>query len=201
MTEHTAIRSSSQRGFNLIELSVVVTIISVMVATAMPSYNQVTHGYRLRNDADNLMGLITLARMRAASKFARSRVTCDTTTNTCTISSKQPSDSSWPSTANEPQKIVLSQGISFAIPTGTTTGAGGQSGITPAQGTTGQTNPYYVEFSSRGLPIDDSGNPVNNYAFYLQDQQYGTATAVAMDYSGQAKVYNRTSSAYSVRQE
>lgn len=190
-----------QTGFSILELLVVIAIIFVMVASAVPTYNQTIHAYQIRNDSDNLMGLLMLARLRAASEFARARVTCDSTTGTCSLSTKQISVANWPSTPNEIQKVILSRGVAFAIPTGATSGAGGQSTTSPAQGTTGQANPYFIEFNSRGLPIDDSGNPVGTYAIYITDQQYGTSAAVAVDYSGKAQVYNLQIHAYSLRQE
>lgn len=187
-----------RRGFSVLELMVVVAIILIMVAVAIPGYLRILQTYRVRSDADSIMGLITVARMRAASDFARTVVQCDTTTNTCTLSAKQftAGTPSWPTTASEPQKVVLSQGITFAIPSGVGVGVGGQSG-TPTQGNSGQSNPFKIYFNSRGQPIKDSdGTAVPDYALYLKDSKYNYSAAVAIDISGRTLVYSFSGSNY-----
>jgi Tfp pilus assembly protein FimT len=186
----------SQSGFSVLELLLVVAVIVTMLAFAIPSYNQVSHGYAIRNDADNVAGLLTQARMRAASTFARARVTCDTTTKKCTLSTKK-INGAW---TNDPQVVTLSKNVAFGIPSGTTNGVGNQTAA--VQGSTGQTNPYYVEFNSRGQPIDDTtGNAASTYGLYITDSSYKLSAGIGVDWSGKSSVYLVQKNAYTLVKE
>lgn len=187
--------TTSMRGFTLIESLIVVAVILILTAIALPIYNQFIRSYRIRNDANNIMGILNLARMRAVSNFARARVYCDTTRGLCTLSLRR-YGSAWPDVGSptENQVVLLSGGVSLAVPSGVTSGAGNQTA--PAQGGPGQSNPYYIEFNSRGLPIEDSGGSlVANYGFYLKDTQ-GTSLAVQVDTSGRPLIYSLQGSRY-----
>jgi hypothetical protein len=86
------------------------------------------------------------------------------------------------------QTLILSRGISFAIPLRSVSGAGGQSGVVPYQGSPAQSISYAVIFNSRGLPIANDGTPVSDYALYLAGPN-NTTLAVAVDASGRPAVY------------
>src|SRR5581483_11797587 len=144
-------RVKAQAGFTLLEVLVVLVIASILTVLAIPSYSAYTKTYRIRKDADSIASLANLARMRAASDFARVQVSCSSSTNMCSLLV-------WPygassGTAESAQTVVLSTGVSFGIPTGVTAGAGGQSGETPYQGSRVQTVANSMFFNSRGQPI------------------------------------------------
>lgn len=54
-----------QRGFSLVEMVVVVSILLVVAAIAVPSMMEAMYDMRLRNSANNLAGLMQQARMMA----------------------------------------------------------------------------------------------------------------------------------------
>ncbi|MGA3212172.1 MAG: prepilin-type N-terminal cleavage/methylation domain-containing protein [Terriglobales bacterium] len=194
-------RFSSQHGFKLIELMIVVSVILLFLAICMPNFFGVSHTYNIRSSADSLAGLISVARMTAAQNYSRTRVSCSSTTSTCTLFTES-FGGTWPATANGMQAVALAHHVSLAIPTAATTGAGGQSSGAPAQGTTGQTNPYYIEFNSRGMAISDStGTAVSTYAFYLDDSTYNVSMAVAVDLSGRVTEYMQSGSSYTAVQQ
>lgn len=180
--------SNRQSGFSLVELMIVMLVGTVVTLLALPNFSSLTNTYRIRKDADSIASLANMARMRAASDFARAQVACDTTNRTCSISV-------WPygassGTAEMQQTVVLSAGVSFGIPSGITAGAGGQSGAAPYQGSRVQTISNSVFFNSRGQPIanDTVGTPVTDYAIYLLGKD-GSAMAVGVDASGRPMVY------------
>jgi hypothetical protein len=97
------------------------------------------------------------------------------------------------SAVTEPLQKLLSSGVSFVSSFGTgapTVGAGNQS--TPTQNLT-------MNFNSRGLPVDSSGNLITNYALYLTSTD-GRYYAVALQANGQPVVYNWESSAWVLTQ-
>lgn len=183
-----------EAGFTLLELLVVVVIGTILTVLAIPSYSALTATYRIRKDADSIASLANMARMRAASDFARAQLSCSTSTSSCSLLI-------WPygassGTAETQQTVVLSSGVSFGIPSGITAGAGGQSGEVPYQGSRVQTIANSMFFNSRGQPIANNtvGTATTDFAIYLLGKD-GASMAVAVDASGRPVVYqlNKTS--------
>lgn len=184
----------TQRGFSLVQLLVVIAIMIVVAAVATPSFINVTRPMRLRDDAHALANLITMARMRASTQFAHTKVSCVTnvTPAYCQMMSYGFNGASW---INEPQIIYLSQGVSFGIPATITTNVLNQSvayqGDAAENTPTATTNPILL-FNSRGLPIDPTGattNPAYDYALYLQDA-VNNYYAVTVTQTGHPTLYS-----------
>jgi prepilin-type N-terminal cleavage/methylation domain-containing protein len=198
-------RFAGNRGFSLLELMLVAAIIIVVLAIALPNLTVHDRNYRLRNDCNNIANLFTLARMHASAEFARVKVTCDSTTKSCTYQTYQytpPSSSTLLTNETNNTKVILSNGVSFDGLSGLSNGAGGQDGGNPAQGLPGQSNPYTIWFNSRGMPIDgNTGSLVTNYAFYLIDQPNNLTMAIAPDINGRPIIYNLNGSEWTVVQE
>jgi Tfp pilus assembly protein FimT len=193
--------ASRQQGFKSLELMIVVAIILLFLAICLPSFFGVTHTYNIRSSADEIAGMLSVARMTAARNYSRTRVSCSSTTSTCTLFTES-FGGSWPTTANGMQAVALAHGVSLAIPSGAATGAGGQSSAAPIEGSTSQTNPYYIEFNSRGMAISDStGTAFSGYAFYLNDSQYNVSMAVAVDNSGGITEYMHSGTGYTAIQQ
>lgn len=182
---------SRASGFTMIEMVVVVAIILVVSAMAIPSFMNASRPYKIRNDANALSGLINVARMRATSEVAHVQVVCYTTTapNYCKLqSSVYPNATTW---VDESQKVYLSAGVSFGIPGGSAT-VPNQSGTGAYQGDAAQgvsTTPAVV-FNSRGWPVDatSGATPTWDYALYLHDTS-NRYMAVAVGLTGQTAVY------------
>jgi prepilin-type N-terminal cleavage/methylation domain-containing protein len=202
-------RRRGRPGFSLLELMIVVAIILVILGFAIPSGINLVHSYAIRNDANSIMGLMANARMRAAADFARTKVECNSTTGGCAIKvatytaaqadPNTPAATDYVADKQAVTIVYLSKGVSLAIPSGATTGVGGQSTTTPKQSTANGTNPcsanpYCVFFNSRGLPVNNSGTLVTDYAFYLSDSKYNLGMAIGMDITGKATLYRFNSS-------
>lgn len=192
-------RMHKQIGFSIVELLVVLAIVSIMAAFAIPTLSGLQQ-YRVQNDARSISGQITQARMRASAYFARAEILCTTSTRTCVIETEKNGDTAF--TTETTSTIVLSAGVSFAIPSGVTVGVGGQSSATPTQGSTSVTPPFgtiAVTFNSRGLPVNRSttttSSLVTDYAIYLKDTK-SQSFAIAVDASGTPSIYRLNGSTY-----
>jgi len=184
-----------QCGFSLVELMVVVAIVILVAGIAVPALLNSSRPMRLRNDAQALASLITMARMRASTEFAHVEVACTTnvTPAYCILeSSPFPNPSSF-TVGSELQKVYLSTGVSFGIPPVINTTVTNQSvayqGDAAQNTPTVTTNPV-IPFNSRGLPVDalTGSTPTWDYAFYLKDTT-GNYYAVSVNQTGHPSLY------------
>jgi Tfp pilus assembly protein FimT len=173
-------QAHASRGYSLVELVIVIFIVIIMAGIAIPKVVGVTQNARMANDIRSIYSQIFLARMRAASAGARSRLNFNTTANTYQI--EVLTGGTWTIYGGT---INLGTGDTFGYGT-ITTPAGQQSSIA-------QTTPIY--FNSRGMATDSSGNATANSAIYLTNirSQYA---AVAVSIAGQPTSYTYTGSAW-----
>jgi prepilin-type N-terminal cleavage/methylation domain-containing protein len=68
------LRKSKQRGFSLLELLVVIVIMGILAAMAIPNFLRLQRNARLNGDAHGLSEALSIAKMRAAANFTESRV-------------------------------------------------------------------------------------------------------------------------------
>lgn len=205
-----------QRGFSLVQMLVVVSIVCLVSGIAAPIFLNSARPMRLRNDAHALANLITMARMRASTEFAHVEVYCTPSPTSgpayCQLKSLGFNVTNLPANwVNEPQTVYLSENVSFGIPptintpvlnqpTGTcpfgsaSAYQGDAQQYTPCA-TANTTNPVIV-FNSRGMPVDPTGSTGNNgtvvtpdYALYLKDTT-NNYYAVSVNYTGHPTLYS-----------
>lgn len=195
-TRHWLHSGHRENGFSLVELLITIVVIAIIIAVAAPNLISFNRTYKIRNDADRLASLVSLARMRSVGTFARVQVSCSSTTSLCNLLSKPYTATVWTADANQ-QSVNLSTGVTFGIPSGVTTGVGGQSSVAPYQGSKAQAISYAMIFNSRGLPIVDNtaGTAVSDYALYLVGPN-NSAMAVSADASGKSAVYTLQGSSW-----
>jgi prepilin-type N-terminal cleavage/methylation domain-containing protein len=176
----TGLERRAQRGFSMIELSIVVLILGILAAMVVPNILTTTQTTRMASDLRSISAQISLARMRAASQASKSRLNFDLSANTYQI--EVWNGSSW-----------VIYGAVSSLGTGDTFGFG--SVTTPAgqQSTIAQTSPIY--FNSRGIATDSSGTPIGTSAIYFGNSraQYG---ALAVSIAGQPTAYTYSGSAW-----
>jgi Tfp pilus assembly protein FimT len=165
----------AKSGFSLIELMAVMATSFLILIIAVPYFTNFTQNYRLIGDARGIAAQLALARMRAASAGAKTRLNFNLTANTYQIEV-------WSSSAGayqvEGAVQTLSQNITFGY--GSIALAAGQ------QSTIGQTSPIY--FNSRGICTDSSGSPTPNSAIYIGNTK-GAYAAVSASVAGQPAAY------------
>jgi prepilin-type N-terminal cleavage/methylation domain-containing protein len=67
-------RKKCAAGFSLLEVLVVIAVMSVVAAMAIPTWLRMQKNARLNGDAHNISSTLSVAKMRAAANFTESRV-------------------------------------------------------------------------------------------------------------------------------
>ena len=170
---------NSPYGFSLIELLLVVGIITVISAVAVPMMANTVANLRLNGDSRSLAGAVAVTKLRAASNFSQARLFVDLNGRSYHIETWQKATGNW---VAEGGSTTLSSGVSFGfggVATAPGGGAPAQSAACVAAVTgTAIANTACVLFNSRGIPVAPLGIPPNvgaptANAVYLKD-----ATAV-----------------------
>jgi type II secretory pathway pseudopilin PulG len=173
-----------QRGVSLIELVIVVALVFIIGAFAVPTYLSTVRNSRTNGDSRDVAGEILLAKMRGSANFTQSRVYFDAAAQTFRIETWDKTNSCWkaegaPDCATKPAQ-PLSQGVSLGFGSLSTPPPGTQATIaeppaclddttTPGSGSA-IANTSCIPFNSRGIPINPAtGSPAGNYAVYITD--------------------------------
>lgn len=162
-------------GFSLLETLGVLTVLVVVLAMALLPFERLLSGYRLGNDARALAGQINLARMRAMADFTQTRLVIDPLANSYHLE-----------VYNRQTGAFERVGASYSLSAGNSFGWGAVSGPAGEQHVLQQSS--YALFNSRGIPLDGSGVPTTETAFYLTDNQ-GTSWAVSVSAAGQVALW------------
>jgi len=181
-----------QRGFSLIELMMVVAIMGVLAAIAIPMSNNSIRYIKVSGDARDLSNAIAVTKMRAAAKFTHARLYVDLTgrsyyiqTYTKTATTACPTVNAWCTeggTNSLASTVSFGYGSTPAAPLNTQTPIGQATNcMTTAATPVAVANTACVIFNSRGIPISDigNGNPTNNDAIYVTDGTSVYAITVA----------------------
>ena len=159
----------------------VVGLIGVISAIAVPMFGNAIASFRLSGDARSISNAVAVAKMRAASDFSRSRLYVDLDDRTFHMERWDKDASAW---VTEGGTTSLSTGVSFSYGVVTTPPPN-------TQGTLGQAaaciddmgmtiaNTACFMFNSRGIPINASFVPNGSDALYLTDGSAVYAITVA----------------------
>jgi Tfp pilus assembly protein FimT len=177
----TSIRRSD--GFSLVDLLVVMLLIGIIAGMALPMLDSTSRGFRIKGDAQAIANMVALAKMRAASRFSRTRIHADLAANSYRLEVWDKGTSTW---VTEGANIRLSQGVSFgfaglaAAPPNTQAVIGQSAQCTANNALSGATTngTACIVFNSRGIPVDDAGAPLGGNALYITDGAGVYATTV-----------------------
>lgn len=173
----TFMMAKKNAGFSILEVVIVIALMLVVIAFALPNLNGMLQSYRAMNDVRGIAAQLSLARMRAAATSQPARLNFDLTANTyqlelCT---------SLCNTANAIYAIEtgaaaqnLSQGVTF----------GSGSVISPAVGQTTLAQSSLIFFNSRGVSVDSTGSPIGTAGIYITNSA-GRVYAVTVSIGGQ----------------
>jgi prepilin-type N-terminal cleavage/methylation domain-containing protein len=163
MSSTSTVRRGVERGFSLIELLMVVGIVGVISAIAVPMMKNTLGDVSLSGDARALSNAVSLAKLRAAASFSQARVFIDLSGRSYHVETwqKPPLLAMW---VTEGGIRTLSSGVTFGFGVVGTAPPFSQAAIlqssacvTDAGAAIGNT--ACILFNSRGIPVDSNGAP------------------------------------------
>jgi hypothetical protein len=155
----------------MVELMIVVGLIMLIVAIALPMMSPAVAGYQLGGDAQGISHQIAVAKMRAASYFTRARVYVDLSSRSYRVEIWQKSPAAW---VPEGGATSLSGRVNFSFGPIATPPPNSQPVIgfsLPCRDAANAViaNTSCIVFNSRGIPIDSTGTPIGDNAIYVSD--------------------------------
>lgn len=188
-------------GFSLLELLMVLAIVSVIAAMAIPKVMTIVQNARTVGDIQSLNSAILLAKMRGASDFARARVYMDLSANTYRVDIYPSGATSWTTdgaTTAVPHPVnYLAKNVSFGYGS-LTTAPSGMSSLAQAPAcladdlSTTVTNTACIMFNSRGIPVDSTWAATGVDAIYVTDGK--SVAGVTVSASGLTKIWRTPAS-------
>ena len=186
---HRSCAAGAERGYTAIELLIVVAIMSVIAAMAIPFTSNTLELFRVGGDARSIVNGVSLAKMRAASDFTDARLYVDLAARSYRVEK-------WQKTA--PQQWVL-DGSASSLSQNDNFGFG-QAGAAPPNAVSpiseapqckdnsgnDLANTACIVFNSRGLPVDNTGAPTSG-DLYLTDGI--TTFGITTSGSGQTRLW------------
>ena len=186
MRHKSETRRCNESGYTLIDTLVVIAIVSIVAAIALPQTNTMMGGYKLKGNAQAINNLVGLAKMRAASQFSRARVYADLSARTFRLQVWNKTTNQWVDDGGVNQ---LADGVTFGFtgitqPPPNTQAAIGQSPVCKNEAGADIANTACISFNSRGMPVTNAlppaGAVTGNSGLYVTDGSAVYGTTVTM---------------------
>jgi type II secretory pathway pseudopilin PulG len=176
----------NERGYTLIDTLIVIAIVCLVAAIALPQTTSMMGGYKLKGNAQAINNLVGLAKMRAASQFSRARVYADLDARTFRLQVWNKTTNRW---VDEGGTQGLADGVRFGFTGITQPPPNSQALITQSPVCTNDAganvaNTACISFNSRGMPVNNvlppAGAVTGNSGLYVTDGSLVYGTTVSM---------------------
>lgn len=167
-------------GFSVVELLIVLTMLSILSAVAIPSLSSAMRDMQFVSDARNVSSALGYARLKAKSMMNPYRVEFDLNDNQWSVKRYDSASDSWvlEQAVNELSSGVSNSGITL------TKGAGTSPTGFP------ETSSTDITFNSRGIPVSGT-TPTSNNIIYISrsDTDY---YAITVTLTGKVQVWKKS---------
>jgi len=170
------------QGFSMLEILVVIAIVGIIAAFALPNALTFVKGYRLHANASAIAAQLNVTRFRATSQYKPYRLSINTSAGTST---RERLSTSYASPQSE-EAIPLDRGVRYL----TTCPVSAKPGSIGSSVTAASTAVY---FNTRGLPVDSGGITYNNNVVYLANDN-NLYDAVTVSLGGKVTIWNYNTS-------
>ena len=168
-------------GFSLFDLVLTLSIVLVIGAIAVPTSGNALTQFRLSGDARGVANTISVAKMRAAAHFTRTRVFVDLTGGAYHLETYDKDADTWETSSGT---TYLSDGNTFGLESVENAPPNTQTAIDQApqcldDDGTAIGNSACVIFNSRGIPVDTTNTPTTADALYVTNGEtvYGATVS------------------------
>ncbi len=182
-------KARTQPGFSLIELLIVMALIAIVSAMAVPMSSSTLASFRISGDARGVQSAMSLTKLRAASDFTRARVYVDLAARSFRVETWQKTAATW-TTIGGTTNLSTSDTFGFGVigtPPPNSQNVIAQAPVCLDNLGLAVANTACVLFNSRGIPVDAAGAPTATDAVYVTD---GTAVyGVTLSATGLMRVW------------
>ncbi len=189
----------SEAGFSMVELMVVILVMGIIAAFAIPQATRAVYSYRVHSDAARLAAQLNITRFRATSQYTPYSLAldtatfpnsmnlnrlCGTNTSGCGSTTGTCTSQYYTSYQTEGGPQYISEGDTFS-----TTNPGGS--VMPGSITSASAATTTFFFNTRGMPVDCNGLPVSNggAVVYVSSSKVAVTDAVVISVAGLVATY------------
>ena len=193
------VRFGNTRGFNIVELAIVLMIVMITLTEGLPSLQGFLRSYRASGDARSISSQMALTRMRSAANFTQARLYFNLDTKSFHIETYNKAAGQF-QTEGGVQNLAGIDSFGYGAvttPAGTQTTIGQAPACVDSSGNS-IANTSCILFNSRSVPIDSTGAPTSNDAIYLADGA-GGYFSVTVSPSGHISVWRHSGSSWVAR--
>ncbi len=176
MTKRT-VKKPGDPGFSLVEILIVLSLASVLAATAIPIVTSSLRDMQLAADAQNISSALSAARLKAKSTMTPYRISLDLGNNRWSLEKFNSNTGQFEleQDVNQLSSGLAGSGIRFMAKSES------HPGIFPSESS------GTITFNTRGIPVDINNRPTSDNIVYIS--RPGSDYAISATLTGKVQVW------------